>query len=140
VEELKISPNYLEFSVEGNPVPKARPVTRFKDGGRVRTFTPRTTEAWEAAVAFAANRAMHGSDPLHGNLAITLRFYRKDRAACDLDNLAKAVLDAVQARPDAPFGICFLDDRQIVELHLYKSTDRDRPRVEVTVQQIIQED
>ncbi len=134
--DFHITGGYVEFVVEGNPIPKARPITKFRDGGRVRTFTPATTEAWEACVSFAANRAMQGRDPLHGEVAVELHFYRKDRSCCDFDNLAKAVLDAIQHTKDAPFGIVILDDVQVVEAHVFKAVDPDRPRVEVKVWQL----
>ena len=135
-ETVVINGCYVEFVVEGNPIPKARPVTKFRGGGRVRTFTPATTAAWESVVAFAANRAMQGREPLRGDVAVELHFYRDSRACCDFDNLAKAVLDAIQHSADAPFGIVILDDVQVVEAHIYKAVDPARPRVEVRVWQL----
>lgn len=124
----------VEFTVQGNPIPKARPVTRFRDGEPVRTFTPRPTAGWESLVQAYAVQAMRGRPPLQGPLAVEMRFYRKDRAPCDFDNLAKAILDAVQEHlPDIPGGILFKDDRQIVEAHIFKSVDKANPRVEVRV-------
>ena len=123
----------IAFTVEGNPVPKARPVTRFRDGQPVRTFTPRRTQDYETRVAWAARRAMAGRDPFQGPVAVELRFFRKDRAVVDFDNLAKAVLDAVQESDDTPGGILFQDDNQVVEAHVYKGVDPENPRAEVRV-------
>ena len=123
----------IHFEVDGNPIPKARAITRFQDGQPVRTFTPRRTYDYEQRVAWAARRAMAGRDPLAGPVAVELRFFRKDRAPCDFDNLAKGVLDAVQESEDTPGGICFQDDRQIVEAHVYKGVDPDNPRAEIRV-------
>jgi Holliday junction resolvase RusA-like endonuclease len=136
VADSSINGCYVAFTVDGNPIPKARPVTRWKDGQKPRTFTPRTTAAWEAIVGLRALQAMRGRDPLRGPVAVELHFYRKDRAACDFDNLAKAVIDAVQRSPDAPFGIVILDDVQVVEAHIFKDVDPDNPRVEVRVQEL----
>jgi Holliday junction resolvase RusA-like endonuclease len=123
----------ISFAVEGNPVPKARPVTRFQDGQPVRTFTPPRTVAWESAVAWEAHRAMDGLEPFQMEVGVEMRFYRETAHACDLDNLAKAVLDAIQERAGSPGGIVMCDDNQVVEAHIYKAVDPARPRVEVRV-------
>lgn len=134
--QFVIDPGMVYFIVEGNPIPKARPVTRFKDDQPVRTFTPRRTQEYEARVAWAARQAMAGREPLAGELGVVLHFYRKDRSPCDFDNLAKAVLDAVQESRDVPGGIVFQDDRQIVHAYIMKSVDPARPRAEVWVWEI----
>jgi Holliday junction resolvase RusA-like endonuclease len=43
-----------------------------------------------------------------------------------LDNTAKAVLDALR-------GQAFEDDSQVVELHMFRGDDKERPRCEVEV-------
>lgn len=64
-------------------------------------------------------------DPLEGELAVSLVLYRPRRAG-DVDAYAKCLLDAMQ-------GHLWADDKQIVELHLYRRDDKHRPRVEVRV-------
>jgi len=128
----------ISFTVEGDPRPKGRPVTRFKDGQPVRTFTPRTTAEWESRVAWAARLAIAGQEPLEGDVAVELHFYRATARRCDFDNLAKAVLDAVQASENSPAGILFADDDQVVEAHIYKAIDREAPRVEVRAWEVEQ--
>lgn len=55
--------------------------------------------------------------------------YLPDRRRRDLDNLGKAVYDALQAAQ------VFVDDSQIVDAHWVKGpVDRDNPRIEVTVE------
>lgn len=105
------------FTVEGDPVPKARP--RFVRG---HTMTdPRTTRG-EQSVVMAARRAR--VRPLDGPVIVWLAYWRRTRVHCDIDNLVKLTLDALN-------GIAWQDDHQVVELHVTKRVDPDRPRTEV---------
>lgn len=66
--------------------------------------------------------------PLPGRLAVTLRFYEPNRIKRDLDNLPKAILDALTHA-----GL-WLDDAQIDCLMLARAgISPDRPRVVVRV-------
>lgn len=123
----------VEFTVEGNPIPKQRAVTRFKDGEPVRTFTPHSTADWESRIAWAARAAMAGRDPLQGPLALEVWAFRSTRRRADFDNLAKAVTDAVQASKDCPEGIVFADDAQIIDAYIHKRVDPAYPRIVVRV-------
>lgn len=129
----------IAFVVEGNPIPKARPITRFKDDEPVRTFTPKRTADWEAQVAWAARAAMRDREPFQSPVGLEVRAYRATLRRADVDNLAKSVVDAIQASQDSPGGIVFLDDDQVVEAHIYKAIDREHPRVEVRVWEIEEE-
>lgn len=127
-----------------NPVPKGRP--RFsKVGGFVRSYTPKKTSDYEATVRQAAQQAMT-REPLETPLEAFLYFrlpipksYPKKRVqAClsglerptkkpDLDNLAKSVLDGLN-------GVVYLDDSQLVSLHITKVYDHN-PGVDIMVRE-----
>lgn len=63
---------------------------------------------------------------LNGSLSVSVRFFlKRDR---DVDNL-KLLLDSMS-------GYVYKDDSQITELHIYKTKDKDCPRVEVEINQI----
>lgn len=117
----------IRFHVPGVPVAKgrARITTR---GGKVRSFTPPKTVAFEGLVALAAERAMEGRDPLAGPVSLTLfvelpvpqSWSLKKKAAAlggevqpcgrpDLDNYIKSVSDGSN-------GIVWNDDAQITML------------------------
>ena len=122
----------INFSVAGTPVGKARPrVTR---SGRV--YTPESTAQAEQAIRQAAQQAMQGwptnGKPMEGPLAVTIYFVmpipaswskklREDASSGfiahisrpDLDNLIKAVLDALN-------GIAYNDDSQICSVSASK--------------------
>lgn len=114
-------PHRFAVTVEGNPIPKGRP--RVTEYG---TFTPKRTANYEALIRDYAALAWK-ADPTRLSVAVTLRFYRATAHKCDLDNLCKAVLDALQ-------GIIFENDAQMWILHAEKAIDRDNPRVEILME------
>jgi Holliday junction resolvase RusA-like endonuclease len=59
-----------------------------------------------------------------------MEFFRRDLHRCDLDNLSKAVLDAMQ-------GVAYEDDTDVVRLELGKTWSQTRPGVQVCVDVLI---
>ena len=110
-------PSY-EFSVPGLPVPKARP--RFT--GTI-CYTPARTKAHERLVWVCACKA--GVRRIDGPVAMTLTFWLSRPDSCDLDNMAKTVLDALN-------GTAYADDRQVIDLHLVKRRSDD-PHTDVVI-------
>jgi len=86
------------------PQPKGRP--RFANG---KAYTPRATRSYEKLLAWHYRHAV--KEPLEGDLGVLLIFITKSRA--DLDNLAKAALDAGNK-------ILFKDDSQIKMLETHR--------------------
>ena len=84
-----------------------------------RGRTNKEAIGWEA-------RQQYRGKPLDGPVAAKIALWWPDRRKHDLDNI-KALLDACT-------GILWEDDGQIVELHLSKGYDKERPRVEMTVE------
>lgn len=122
----------FEFAclVRGVPRPKGRPRVTWSHG-RVHAYTPRTTTEWEALVRAEAWQAMRGRRPFVGPVAVNLLFSlpRVGRGhSADLDNLCKAVLDAL-------VGVVIRDDRQVIELRATKefAASQQSPGVEVHV-------
>lgn len=66
-----------------------------------------------------------GVEVMSGAVGIRLTVYRKQKSG-DLDNYAKCLLDSLR-------GIAYQDDKQVVELHLYRRDDKQNPRVEVEI-------
>lgn len=111
-----------KFFVTGKPVPKGRP-RAFRVGSSIRMYTDRQTQQWEHVVGLQAKAHANRRQlaiPLVGPLVVELTFQVRrpktvkhqypatDRS--DVDNLAKAVLDGMQA-----VGL-MRDDRQVVDL------------------------
>jgi Holliday junction resolvase RusA-like endonuclease len=61
-------------------------------------------------------------------LSVTFRVFRPVRRG-DLDNRLKISQDALK-------GICFADDKQIVEIHAYRFDDKANPRIEIDLKEI----
>ena len=110
---------------------KGRP--RFaRQGTFVKTYTDTKTLTYEKSIQTYAKQAMGSTSPLIGAVAAYLHIgipippsYSKTRQkACieglerptkkpDIDNIVKAILDGMN-------GIVYLDDKQVVDLHLTK--------------------
>ena len=122
------------FEVSGDPIPKARART-VRKGGRTWSFTPKRAAAWEKTIKEKAVK--HFKEPMKGPVMISLIFYmarpesrRKEVYASttpDLDNLEKAVLDALN-------GIAYEDDKFVVAKNAQKKYVLNGvPRVSIRV-------
>ena len=125
---------HVYFEVKGDPVPKARART-VRKGGRTWSFTPKKAAAWEKTVKEEAVK--HFDKPLTGPIQVSIIFHmdrpksrRKDiwvPTTPDLDNLEKAILDALN-------GVAYEDDRYVVAKNAQKRyIRREEPRVCIRV-------
>jgi Holliday junction resolvase RusA-like endonuclease len=135
----------LVYSVYGEPVGKGRP--RFaRRGNFVSTYSPQKTKTYEDEIRMMAKAAMGASDPLETPVTVAIyirvgipksfsKQKHKDALANierptkkpDIDNIAKCFLDAMN-------GIVYLDDKQVVSLHITKIY-AETPAVEVMVKE-----
>ena len=81
---------------------------------------------FKADIALLAKQ--QGAKLLAGDLSVTFRVFRPKRIG-DLDNRLKISQDALK-------GICFADDRQIIEIHAFRFDDKTNPRTEIDLKQI----
>jgi Holliday junction resolvase RusA-like endonuclease len=98
----------LSFSVPGIPRPKERP--RLGKGGHV--YTPARTAHFEESVRVYAMQAVARFGwrfDAGARYALTLRVFQSDGRRIDLDNVAKAISDALN-------GLAFADDSQVDRL------------------------
>jgi Holliday junction resolvase RusA-like endonuclease len=133
----------IRFTVPGLPVPKGRArVTR-----QGFAYTPAKTRSYEAAVRAYYCQACPGVPPIPAGVPISLtvaaRFplpasapkrqrYHLTMGGCvrmatrpDLDNIVKAVLDALN-------GVAWADDGQVCRLTAGKTRTAEVPQVEVS--------
>ena len=76
--------------------------------------------------ATAGMEAMRqGARPMEGPLRVSVDFFRPQRSG-DLDNFWKVASDSLN-------GVAWRDDSQVVEIHLRRFDDKDRPRLEVEI-------
>ena len=137
----------IEFFVPGAPVGKGRPRAARRGAGVVM-FTPDKTAGYEALVAAAASNAMRAeagplfTGPLEAvlemRIPIPASWSKAHKAAAlagielptsrpDIDNVAKAILDACN-------GVVFRDDAQVVMLVATKAFS-DEPGVRVVIRE-----
>ncbi len=121
----------IVFEVPGDPKGKGRP--RFsRQGNFTKVYTDKQTLDYESIIQTFASKAIGAQEPLETPVSVFLyvrhpipKSYTKKRSeACltgierpskkpDIDNVAKCFLDAMN-------GIIYLDDTQVVELHIKK--------------------
>ena len=120
----------IKFTAEINVVPFDRP--RFKNG---RVFNSAKYTAFKETLGFIARAAMEGREPITGAFKISIDFYKKSNQNIlksnfgDLDNFIKAVMDACN-------DICYVDDAQCVEFTRCRKFKSDKPRIEITIEEI----
>ena len=121
----------IAFEIPGPPIGKGRP-RAFRVGNSVRMHTPEKTASYESMVKLAAHRAMKGAGLMAFPVALSLIVLhpipkswskrRQDAALAgterpttkpDADNVAKVIADACN-------GVVWVDDAQVVELHVSK--------------------
>ena len=103
----------MHLYLEVEPVSKARP--RFTRSGHV--YTPKKTSDYEEYLGWRFKEVIKDAPDGDSLFGIRIVFCIKNRKRIDIDNLAKAVLDAAN-------GIIWEDDRQVRELTAKRSTDK----------------
>jgi Holliday junction resolvase RusA-like endonuclease len=112
-----VSATVVTLEIPGTPVAKARPRS-----GRGHFYTPRKTQAAEAAIAWHAKIA---GVTFVGPVRVQLDFYG---GRGDADNLTKTALDGAQK------GGLFLNDSQVQKLGIAKYPADGNPRTIMRVE------
>lgn len=114
----------VRFTIPGEPRSKQR--ARVTKHG---TFTPKETLEQEQRVAGAFLEL--GEEPFERTVIVSIDFYNGNRRRRDIDNMAKLVLDGLNA-------VAFDDDYSVVGLNLRKFfTTKEQARTEVTIQEVV---
>ena len=136
----------LKFEIPGEPKSKGRP--RFLPrGSHGKVYTPKETINYENLVKVCFMDQVKDRYLIHGCIEAEIYAYvsipksvskkryqymleNKDfpTKKPDCDNIAKIILDALN-------GVAYDDDKQVVNLHVYKRYS-DTPRVEVVLREI----
>lgn len=114
----------IKFSADIVPVTFKRP-----GSNRKRRYDPSDYASFKAELGWHARRVMQGREPLDCAIKFTANVFNNlppaSRNFGDWDNHAKAICDALN-------GICFTDDRQIVDGHIRLL--RGNPHVEIELE------
>ena len=114
----------IYFSVPGNPLPK-QSYKHSKTGG----YTPQRIKDWQNLIAVRFKEEYPGFVPFTGDVKAIIVFTRANKIRCDIDNLSKAVLDALN-------GLAWEDDKQITKLDLTKRYDKENPSMWILARDI----
>ena len=105
----------ISFSVETTPFPQPRPRVV-----RHHAFEPKRITDYKNSIRTIAKIHMQGRPPITTLVQVSIAFRKNrklgSRSFGDIDNLVKAVLDALN-------GICFSDDALVVRLFTEKDSD-----------------
>ena len=116
----------IKFSVPVVPVPFKRVMTN----GTRRYNDPRYTN-FKNVVGLHARLAMQGQAPLTGAIKLLVKSFTKYNPTSlnsgDWDNHGKAISDALN-------GICFADDRQVIDGHVL--IFKGEPHIEIELEEI----
>lgn len=128
---------FQSFVLRGEVRGKPRP--RFSSrGGYGRAYTPASYMKYERSIANAYTEA--GGKKFSGTVSVSIFIHRElpksrpkrllaelDTSKPDIDNVAKAVLDALN-------GVAYDDDKQVVSLHVTKlPRTRNESFIRVTI-------
>lgn len=117
----------LRMTIPGEPVAKERPRVVL-DGAGGRAYTPAKTRAAEDEIAWLIADRICGAEPdAVSQFGVMLVFHCKSRRHRDVDNLEKAVLDAVTRS-----GRVWRDDHQVTLLRTYRMRG-DPPHTDILI-------
>lgn len=111
----------IAFTVPGRPVPAVRMTQR----GKFVKLNAQKYLAYKEQVGWQARQAMGRKEPLSGPVGVEITAVISGGRPGDSDNLAKSILDGCN-------GVVWDDDRQVVELHVYRQRGKPQ-RAEVEV-------
>ena len=138
----------VSFTIYGRPIAKGRP--RFTKSGYAYTpqatvnyenlvkmsYTEQTKGAWFEDSAIVATLVVHCPIPKSTpkkNIPAMISGETRPTSRPDLDNIAKAILDALN-------GVAYTDDSNVIELSIQRRYTDLEPRVAVTLAKYVHDD
>lgn len=92
--------------------------------GKGRFYKAEASKSAQDAIRWET-KAQYRGKPLTGPVGVEIDLYEPSKRR-DIDSGIKSLLDCLT-------GIVYGDDRQVEELIVHKHTDKEKPRVEITV-------
>lgn len=89
-----------------------------------RTYMKKKAKDWKTECSWTIKQTWRPKPTLKGDVKVKVTYYlKRDR---DLDGGNKLLFDTME-------GIVYENDKQIVQINLYKEWDKENPRIEVEV-------
>jgi Holliday junction resolvase RusA-like endonuclease len=122
-KEIKDEDILLNMQVNGNPISAARP--RFSFRSR-HAYIPENVKKYQELICWKIKERYPNLkiDKSVNSYGLYINFFRDNRQRIDVDNLTKAIMDAISLTK------IWQDDCQVQELFVTKQVSRDNPRVE----------
>ena len=98
-----IGKNCVTIKVPGQPLPSER----VRQGRGKRFYIPKRTANYRKQIVAEAVEIFRKKPPCKSPVGLVCIFYREGNRDCDVDNLQKAIQDAL-------IGVGYLDDKQVV--------------------------
>ena len=92
-----------------------------------RRFLTQIGKDTKEAISWEIKSQNKSKQLMKGNVGVYIDFYFPDNRK-DIDGCLKATLDCLNK-------LVWEDDRQVVELHVYKNIDKENPRTEIEVRE-----
>lgn len=96
----------------------------YRSAGKIRYMT-KTAKARKEQYQWEAKSQWEG-EPLEGDICVNILLYFGNKRRNDWDNAHKLSMDSLE-------GICYNDDSQITEAHVFKLYDKENPRIEISL-------
>lgn len=96
----------------------------YKSGRGGKFYKSKDSKTAQDAIRWEI-RSQYRGKLIEHNVAVEIVFYWKDKRR-DIDSGLKSLLDALT-------GIVWKDDRQVIDLHVWKEVDKENPRVELDI-------
>lgn len=109
--------------IDGQPVPWHRA----QHAGK-RSYQHPLDREYQSIVGMVAQMAVAHRKQWRkdGEYSIAIFAYRSDKRRCDVDNIAKNVMDALTK-------IVYADDAQVTSIAVTRAIDKQRPRIEIAI-------
>ncbi len=117
----------IEFTFKGEPVTKSNNTMWWKGKMRIPTRIRKYEKALkEYAILHMQKKHLK---PTKSIVKMIINYFYGSLRRKDLQNLPKTTADALNK-------VCYDDDFQVHELHLYRHLDKKNPRVEIRIEEM----
>ena len=115
----------MKITLLGNPKSNQHIYKIASIGGRARMYMSKEGKQLKEYYQLQA-KSQWIKEPLDTDVKLAVTYYFGDKRTRDIDNYGKLFFDSLT-------GIVWVDDKQVIDLHLKKDYDKDNPRIELEI-------